>query len=236
MAQSTFASELAPTGILRGAAVGIRVLHGVAEPVGQFIANRLGASFEAVVYPNPHAYAQSFGKGEWDIAIGPRVLAPTDGADLTPDVWLIDLLYLAAPGRDLTNIDQVDHPGRKIGAVQNSPSDRYLTETLKSAEIVRIPLSPNFSADAVELLRSGEADAIGADFGLIDAIVESYPEAKIIPGAFTSIRVAVALPKGRSEAALAKLVEILNEAKRTGIVQEAIDQAGLRNGLRVGPQ
>jgi hypothetical protein len=28
------------------------------------------------MYPKPDAYLQSFGKGEWDIAIGPRVLAP----------------------------------------------------------------------------------------------------------------------------------------------------------------
>jgi polar amino acid transport system substrate-binding protein len=45
--------------------------------------------------------------------------------------------------------------------------------------------------------------------------------------------VAVALPKGRSAAALAKLVEILAEAKRTGLVQKAIEQAGLRSGVRV---
>jgi polar amino acid transport system substrate-binding protein len=235
MAQPTTASELAPTGILRGAAIGIRVMHGVAEPVGQFIAKRLGAAFEAVVYSDPHAYAQSFGKDEWDIAIGARVLAPTDEADLTPDVWLVDLLYLAAPGCDLTNIDQIDQPGRKIGAVLNSPSDRYLTGELKTAEIVRIPLSSNFAADVVELMRSGEIDALGADFGFIESIVKIYAEAKVIPGAFTSVHVAAALPKGRSEAALAKLVEILDEAKRAGVVQEAIDQAGLRNGLRVGP-
>jgi len=33
------------------------------------------------MYQNPEAYLQSFGKGEWDIAIGPRILAPADKAD-----------------------------------------------------------------------------------------------------------------------------------------------------------
>lgn len=235
MAQPTPASELAPAGTLRAAAIGIRVMNGVAEPVGQFIAKRLGASFEAVVYSDPRAYAQSFGKGEWDIAMGARVLAPADGVDLTPDVWLVDLLYVAAPGRDLTDKDQIDQPGRKIGAVLNSPSDRHLTEALKSAEIVRIPLSPNFADDVVGFLRSGEIDALGADFGFVESVVERYAEANIIPGAFTSVPVAAALPKGRSEAASALLVEILNEAKRTGIVQQAIDQAGVGNGVRVAP-
>lgn len=229
------ASELAPTGTLRVGAIGIRVMNGVAEPVGRFIAERLGVSFEAVVYSDPRDYAQSFGKGDWDMAMGARVLAPAEGVDITPDVWLVDLLYVAAPGRDLSNLDEIDQLGRKIGAVLNSPSDRYLTGELKSAELVRIPLSPTFADDVVGFLRSGDIDALGADFGFIESVVERYGDATIIPGAFTSVRVAAALPKGRSEAALNRLEEILNEAKRNGIVQEAIDQAGLRNGLRVGP-
>jgi polar amino acid transport system substrate-binding protein len=92
-------AEIAPAGKLRTAMIGIRVLGGVGEPIGKFIAGRLGVPFESVAYGNPDAYEQSFGQGEWDIAIGPRVLAPADKADVTPDVWLIDLLYLAAVGR-----------------------------------------------------------------------------------------------------------------------------------------
>jgi polar amino acid transport system substrate-binding protein len=216
--------------------IGIRVLGGVGEPIGRFIANKIGASFEPVVYPNPQAYEQSFGKGEWDIAIGPRVLAPAVKADVTPDVWLVDLLYFAAVGREFASADQVDHSGVKLGTIENSPSDRFLTRTLKSAELVRIPLTPNFPADAIELLRSGKADVFGADSGLIDLIVGSYPGGRIVSGAFNTVRAAVALPKGRSAAAIAKLVEILNEAKRTEVVEKAIEQAGLRGGVRVAPE
>jgi len=93
-AQTAPATEMAPTGKLRSAVIGIRVLGGVGEPIGKFIAENLGLPFESVAYPTPQAYEQSFGKGEWDIAIGPRVLAPADKSDVTPDVWLIDLLYL----------------------------------------------------------------------------------------------------------------------------------------------
>ena len=236
MAQPMPVAEIAPTGKLRVAVIGIRVLGGVAEPIGRFIASRLGVSFEPVVYPNPQSYEESFGEGEWDIAIGPRVLAPADKADVTPDVWLIDLLYLAATGREFASADQVDHSGVRVGTIQNSPSDRFLTRTLKSAELVRIPLTSNFPGDAIELLRSGKADVFGADTGLIDSIVVGYPGAKIVPGAFNTVRAAVALPRGRPAAALAKLVEILNEAKRTGVVQKVIEQAGLHSGVRVAPE
>jgi len=228
------ASEISPTGTLRVAMVGIRVLAGIGEHIGGFVAAKLGASFEPVIYPNPDAYKQSFGKGQWEIAVGPRILVPPDKADATSDIWLIDLLYLAAPGHGPTNTGEVDRRGRKVVAIQNSPSDLALTRAITSAEIVRVPITPKFTTDAVEMLRSGKADIIGADAGLVDEIVGLYPQAKVI-GAFHTNPVAAALPKGRSGAALAKLTEILTDAKRSGVVQDAIEQAGLRTGVRVAP-
>jgi polar amino acid transport system substrate-binding protein len=227
--------EIAPMGKLRVATIGVRVLSGVAEPVGKFIAERLGVSYEAVVYTNPEAYMQSFGKGEWEIAIGPRVLAAAEKSDLSEDLWLIPLMYVAAPGREFADAAQVDRPGVKVGAPQDAPSERYLSRTLKSAELVRIPVSADIVIDAaVEMLRSGKADVFGADTGIVHSIADGLPGAKIVPGTFNTVRVAVAFAKGQSAAAQAKLAEIVNDAKRSGVVQKAIEQAGLK-GVRVAP-
>lgn len=233
LGQPAPSSEIAPLGKLRVATVGVRVLSG-AEPVGKFIAERLGVPFEPVVYANAEAYTQSFGKGEWDIAIVPRALAAAEKFDLSPDLWLIDLIYVAAPGREFADASQVDRPGVKVGVVQANPSDRYLSRTLKSAELVRIPVSVDRVSVAKEMLRSGKADVIGGDAENAQSIADGLPGAKIVPGAFNTLRIAVALPKGRSSAAQGKLAEIVNEAKRTGVVQRAIEQAGLK-GVRVAP-
>jgi ABC-type amino acid transport substrate-binding protein len=232
-AQDAMRNAIASGGKLRVALIRVKVLGGIGEPVGRFIAERLGLPFEPVIYPNPQAYEQSFAMPAWDIAIGPRVLAPADKADVTPDAWLIELLYLAAQGRDFATASDVDRPGTKIGAILNSPSDRFLSHRLKSATLVRLPLSPKFPADAIDMLRGGAVDAFGADSGLIAAIAAGYPEGKVVPGAFNTVRVAFALPKGRSSAAQARLVELLAEAKRTGIIQKAFVQAGLKAGVRV---
>ena len=93
------ASEIAPGGKLRVGMIASPVLGGVAESVAKFIAQKLGVAVEPVMYPDPAAYLQSFGRGEWDIAIGPRVLAPADKADLTADLWVVSLVYVAAPGK-----------------------------------------------------------------------------------------------------------------------------------------
>jgi ABC-type amino acid transport substrate-binding protein len=226
--QATPASEIAPTGKLRVGMIAITVLGGVAEPVAKFIGQKLGAAVEPVMYPNPEAYLQSFGRGEWDIAIGPRVLAPADKADSTADLWVISLVYVAAPGKNFPNIASVDKAGVKIGTIRGAPSERVLTREIKAAEIVRIPLSPNIAADAAELLRSGKADVFGADSGVGYPAAEALPGAKIVPGAFAMVRVAVALPKGRSTAALAALGTLVDEARQTGVVQKAIDAKGLK--------
>jgi hypothetical protein len=233
--QTAPASEIAPGGKLRVGMIAITVLGGVAEPVARFIGQKLGVAVEPVMYPNPEAYLQSFGKGEWDIAIGPRVLAPADKADSTADLWVISLIYVAAPGKEFPDIASVDKAGVKIGAIRSAPSDRVLTREIKAAEIVRIPLSPTIAADAAELLRSGKADVFGADSGVGYPAAEAVPGAKIVPGAFAMVRVAAALPKDRSAAAQAAVATLVDEAKQSGVVQKAIDAKGLK-GVNVAPE
>jgi polar amino acid transport system substrate-binding protein len=227
-AQTSPASEIAPGGKLRVGMIALTVLGGVAEPVARFIGEKIGATVEPVIYPAPGAYQQSFGKGEWDIAIGPRALAPADKADSTPDLWVVSLVYVAAPGKEFPDIASVDKAGVKIGVILGAPADIVLTRETKAAQIVRIPLSPTIAADAAEMLRSGRADVFGADSGVGYPAAEALPGAKIVPGAFAMVRVAAALPKGRSAAAQAALATLVNEAKQTGVVQKAIEAKGLK--------
>jgi polar amino acid transport system substrate-binding protein len=232
--QSDLTRQIAPMGKLRVGMIAIAVLGGVADPIAKFIGSRLGVAVEPVMYPSPGAYAESFGKGEWDIAIGPRALAPEEKADSTADVWTISLVYVAAPGKEFANIAAVDKPGVRIGTIQGAPSDRILTREIKSAEIVRIPLSPHIAADAAEMLRAGKADVFGADSGVGYPAAEALPGSRLVPGVFGTVRVAAALPKGLPADVRAKLDELIAEAKRTGVVQQAIDSKGLK-GVSVAP-
>ena len=154
---------------------------------------------------------------------------PADKADSTWDLWIISLVYVEAPGKEFPDIASVDRAGVKIGTIRGAPSDRVLTRETKAAEVIRIPLSPTIAADAAELLRSGKADVFGADSG------DGYPAAEALPGAFAMVRVAAALPKGRSAGAQATLATLVDEARQTGVVQKAIDLKGLK-GVDVATQ
>ena len=60
----------------------------------------------------------------------------------------------------------------------------------------RIPLNVDRVSVATEMLCSGKADVIGGDAESAQSIADGVPGAKIVPGAFNTLRVAVALPKG----------------------------------------
>jgi polar amino acid transport system substrate-binding protein len=52
-----------------------------------------------------------------------------------------------------------------------------------------------------------------------------------VPGAFFAVHFAAAMPQTRSPAAQDRVAAIINEAKATGLVQKAIEKAGLK-GVR----
>lgn len=232
-AQPAINSEIAPSGKLRVAmnansAVLLKrtpdgkATGGVGFEVGKFISEKLGVPFEMVPYRDANTYTQSFGKGEWDIGFGTQTPLVKDKADFILDVLLTDYMFIAAPGREFANSAQVDMPGVKIGVGLKSSSDQFLSRTLKSAELVRLT-----GGKSVEALRSGQVDVWAASASNVQQVAERLPGAKIVPGAFTSDRTMLILPKGRSAAAQAKIAEIVNEAKKAGVVQKALEQSGV---------
>ncbi|PYM22531.1 MAG: hypothetical protein DMD78_14495 [Candidatus Rokuibacteriota bacterium] len=229
--------EIAPHGRLRVAMIGSNPvlvvkkpdgsLGGVAIDVGTFVAGKLRVAMEPVIYAGPSQYRESFGKHQWDVAIGPRDIGG-DAVDFSPDVILVDNLYVAAPGRTLADAGQVDRAGVKIAVIDGGAPHRFLARSLKAAVLVPLP-----SREAViEAVREGRADVFGSNAENVQAVADAVPGATILPGAFVSVRMAVAVPKGRSPEARARLTEILDEAKRTDVVRRAIEGARLK-GVRV---
>ena len=147
-----------------------------------------------------------------------------DKADFVADILVNEYWFLAAPGREFANPAEVDRPGVKIGAGLNSSSDQFLRRNLKSAQVVHGLVS----ADA---LRSRQVDVWAASASNIAELAKQVPEAKRVPGSFTSERTMVILPKGRSAAARAKVVELVDQAKKLGVVQKSLEQTGVKGVL-----
>lgn len=203
------------------------VVTGVVVDLGKFIAEKLGVAFVPVVYASQEAYSQSFGSGEWDVVIGVR----SSLVDPSPDFMVADAMYVAAPGRKFANASDVDSTGVNVGVSRGGGSDRFLSQSLKSAQVVRVP---GGVANAVAALRDGKVDVWAANPVTLQEIADGLPGSTVVPGAWTTGRYAASLPSGRSADAHRTLADIVAEAKRTGLVQRSIDQAGFK-GVHVAP-
>jgi len=199
-------------------------LRGVTVALGKSLAKRLGAPFEPVGYPNPAALVQSFGRNEWDIAFLAIDPVRARDVDFSPPYMVVDNTYLVPAGSKVRTVEIADQPGVKIAVPERSAPDLFLSRTLKAAEIIRV----SGGADAaIEVLRSGRADAHAENAHMLSLYSDRLPGSRVLEGKYTLIQHAVATPKGRSAAA-EYVRQFIEESKRDGTIRDAIAQAGLR--------
>lgn len=234
--------EIAPTGRLRVAMIGSNPVlvtpyadgqpGGVSVDLGQFLARQLGVPLVPVVYANPASYQDSLGKGAWDIGIGPRRAADIGRVDFSSAFMFVDNMFVAAPGHRFDDGTQVDQPGVRIAVAKDGVPDVFLSRTLKSATLVRVP---GRLGDALEVLRSAKADVYGSNGPFVFAIAASLQDATVVPGAFTSVAMAVSVPSDRSAEARSRVFELVDEAIAGGVPARSIAAYGL-TGVRPAGQ
>ncbi len=204
-------------------------LAGVAVDLGRRLAEKLGARFQEVRYATTETFAKSFGTQEWDIAIGPITPIAEKTADLSAPFMLVENIYVAGPGKQFASAQEVDRAGVRIAVLVNGAPDQYLTKNLKAATLVRIP---GATTEIVEALRTGKADVYGSNAENVQAAADALPGSKIVPGAFRTVSMAIAFPKGKPPAAKETIEAFVKEVKATGLVQKSIAAAALK-GVRV---
>jgi polar amino acid transport system substrate-binding protein len=100
---------------------------------------------------------------------------------------------------------------------------------LKQAELVRA----DSIAAAIELVRTGSANAYAAPRFVLLAEAARQPGARVLDDHFSVISMAAMVPKGNA-GRLAYVSEFLEEAKASGLVKQTIERGGLR-GVQVAP-
>ena len=225
---------LAPTGKLRVGLISVPVhsikdpysgeLRGVSHDLGRELAARLGVPFEPIVYPNPAAYVAAGQAGQWDI--GSLGVAPERQAlfDLAQPHLEVDYGYLVPADTRVASVSEADRPGVRVATVDRSASDLTLTRDLKQAAIVR---GRDLSA-LIDLVMMGDADVIAAQKTNLYNIAPRLPGSRVLEGRPGSEQQALGIPKGRDPSALAYVREFVEDAKGIGLVQQAIDRAGIR--------
>ena len=233
-------NDLAPTGTFRVGMNGNNTslvqrnadstVSGLSAELGKFIAAKIGTPYEAVVYDSAAPFTASFRKSEWDIILTGKNAVVAKLLDFSSDLFHVEYVYVAAPGKAFADPASVDRPGVRIAVPRNASADVYLSRNAKSAELVRVDGDVNV---AIEMLRAGQADVYASSINSVEAVVQRLPGAKFI-GPFQTVVFAVAMQKGRSQAAQEQLAQWIEEAKAAGLVQKSLERAGAK-GWRMAP-
>jgi polar amino acid transport system substrate-binding protein len=200
--------------------------RGLGFDLGKELARRIGVPFEPVIYPTAGGVIGGLKSGEWDVAV--LALSPERESDLdhTPPFIRIEHGYLVVSGSPISTMVQVDRPGVRIGAPEGGSVNAVLMRTIKNATVVA---SPGLTAGA-EMLKVGRLDVFAANKANLFELSDKLPGSRVLDGRIGVDEITLALPKGR-DAGMAYVRQYIEDAKSTGLINVAIQRAGLRGAI-----
>lgn len=234
-------SELAPTGKLRVALFfrnpsyvtkdgPATEMQGVAVDLGRELARQLGVPFEPVRYEVVGKMVDGAKAGDWDVAFLGFEPARTALMDFTAAYAQIGNSYLVPAGSPIRSIGDVDKPGHRILVIQRSAQDAFVTRNFKQAQLIRV----SSVRENLKLMVSGKIEAlVGSRTFLLD-LVKEVPGSRVLEGSIFNVDQSLGIAKGRP-AGTAYAKKFIEYAKSSGLVQQAIDRAGVR-GMNVAPR
>jgi polar amino acid transport system substrate-binding protein len=231
---------LAPTGTLRAAINLSNFLlvtgkgddgnpEGVSPDMAKALADRLGVGVELLRYKSPGAVSDDADSGAWDIGNIGAEPKRAEKIAFTDAYCEIEATYLVPPDSDITSVEEVDQPGRRIASAHRSAYDLWLERNLQHAELVQVT-GPDASFNA---LVEQKLDAMaGLRPGLIND-VDRLPGSRILDGRFTAVRQAMGTPRDRDPAGYAYLAAFVELAKVNGFVADRIATHDVTGRLEV---
>src|SRR5512137_1313942 len=225
-------SELAPTGKLRAAInFGNPVLaqkdpaggepRGVSVDLSRELGRRMGVPVVLVTFDAAGRVFEALKTEAWDIAF--LAIDPARAAEITftaPYV-VIEGTYLVPADSLLRTIQDVDRDGVRVALANKSAYDLYLTRTLKRAQLVRVPTSP----EAIDVFLKDKLEAAAGVKQPLLQFAKTHPNVRVMDGRFMAIEQAMGTPKGR-EAAARYLREFIEEMKASGFVARGLERSG----------
>jgi polar amino acid transport system substrate-binding protein len=140
--------------------------------------------------------------------------------------------YIVPANSPLHAVADVDRKGIRIGAATGDSPELYLSRNLRNAELKRYANPPE--DDVLRMLAAGEIDVWAANRQRLIEMAASAPSMRVLPDNYFAVRQAIIVPKG-DRAALDAINRFLNEARASGLIEKAIDRAGLKGSVDVAP-
>jgi polar amino acid transport system substrate-binding protein len=204
-------------------------VRGIAIELGRALAEWLGVELVPVTYPGPGNVPEGLKDGAWDIGFLGVDPARATVLDFSIPYLQVDSTFLFPAGSAYRSLDDLDKPGVRIATTRNGVEDLTLTRLIKVAEIVRV----GSAGAGFEALKSGEANAVATARPTALVFAEQLSGARVSDDRYAVALHAMAVPKGES-GRLNHINEFVSSAKKSGLVQQAMERVGLR-GAQVAP-
>jgi polar amino acid transport system substrate-binding protein len=227
---SSVLSAFAPSGKLRASInLGNPILAhsdaagyagGVSVDLAGAFAQRLGVALELVTFETAGKAVEAVAGELADI--GFFAIDPVRGAEIafTAPYVLIEGCYLVREDSPIAANEEVDVAAHRVVVGAASAYDLYLTRALQQAQIVRAPSSPA----VIETFLAQRAEVAAGVKQQLEADARRLGGLRLLDGRFMVIRQAMGVPKSRGPEAAAFLHDFVEEMKRDGFVQAALQR------------
>jgi polar amino acid transport system substrate-binding protein len=229
--------EIAPTGKLR-VAIAISPAGGafwstkteaggyagVPVDLGKEMAAQLGVPVEYVAYQNSGQIVDAVSKGTWDVTFLPRDPEREARMSFGPIYEVADATYIIKPGARIGSFEELDQPGIKVAAVNNTTTMRGAIAHLANAKVTGYQTYD----EIFNLLKNGEVDAFALSRDQLNAMAKQIPGTRVLAETFKQTTTAVAVPPNHP-LALAFATKFMKDATSNGMLRKAYDNNGLKD-------
>jgi polar amino acid transport system substrate-binding protein len=228
-------SAVAPTGVLRAAYLASNpaqattdpatgAIRGTAVDLANELARRLGVPVAMSGLGNPAMVIEAVRSGKADIgfvAYNPEREGPVR---FSRPYMLVMQTFLVRESSTIKSVADIDRPNQRIGATRGDSISLYLGRNLKQAQ--RVEITETFPGESIRLLEAGKVDAFGANRQRLSTVLKSASGLRILPDDLYGVEQTLIVPTGKPEA-LAAVDQFLDDVRRSGFLQAAIDRSGV---------
>ena len=223
--------DLAPEGVLRAAInFGNPVLaqqkadglaQGISVELAKALAKELGVPLQMVTFDAAGKVFAALEEGIWNVAFLAIEPVREEQIAFSEPYVIIEGTYLVAADSAYQQVEDLDKAGVKIAVGKGAAYDLFLSRTLKHAQLERAATS----AGAVDLYIEQSLDAAAGVRQPLEKIAAGDHSYRVLDGAFTSIRQAMAVPQSR-QAGAAFVRDFVERKKAEGFVRAVLNENG----------
>ena len=196
-------------------------LRGVRPDMARAFAARVGVQAVLLEYQSPPQVIECLKVGACDVVFLPKDARVANVGDFSFPYIQSEYTFLVPASSTIRRSSDADKPGIRIAAVRTHASTATLSSVIKQAKVVM----EEGEQAAFQLLRAGQVDALASTRQFLSKVSGELPGSQVLTDRYGAQFNRVVVPKGRADW-VAYANEFVEEAKRSGLVQKAIDREG----------